>query len=279
MTLALDPPAPRPGEETLLAFRLTHAQSGEPVRDLQLAHERLVHNFIVDLGFRTFAHIHHEDFAPVTEADRAQATLRFPYTFPVPGSYRIVSEFARHDRVWTKHFDVTVGVAGPVQGPVQATDRREDVAGAYRATIAVTPAQPVAGFETAIELTLTRDGLPVTDLALHLGSELHGAVWREDGRYFGHLHSYTPRVAAIMALAHDRDVPASERGGRIAEMMVQLMCLEAEQVFPGPAVPVRYVFPEPGRYHVFLETAPGGTPRVFDFVLDVAAPGARGAGT
>ena len=54
-------------------------------------------------------------------------------------------------------------------------------------------------------------------------------------------------------------------------MMVQLMCLDAELVFPGPKVPIKYVFPAPGRYVVFLEVAPETTPRVFKFGLEVTA--------
>lgn len=268
VTLTLDPPRPEPGAETLLEFRLSHARSGAPVADLQLAHERLVHNFIVSRDFSAFAHIHHEDFAPVTDADRASGTLRFPYRFPVAGRYRIVSEFARNNRPWTKHFDVTVGEGGAAP-PVEAGRNAES--GPYAARLTVTPAEPSAGRVTDLVLHLARDGVPVTNLALHLGSELHGAVWREDGANFGHLHSYTPKVAAIMALAHDRAVPTAERGARIAEMMVQLMCLESELVFEGPEVPIRYVFPDPGRYYLFLEVAPGGTPRVFRFAFDVAA--------
>ena len=113
--------------------------------------------------------------------------------------------------------------------------------------------------------------MPVTDLALYLGTELHGAVWRDDGKYFGHLHSYTPRVAAIIQTAHDRDADPRSRGATIAQMMVQLMCLDPELVFTGPTIPMRYVFPEPGRYHLFLQAAPAGEPLVFQFALDVVS--------
>ena len=62
LTLTLDPPVPRAGADTSLSFRLTKARSGLPVADLQVAHERLIHNFIVAHDFSSFAHIHHEDF-------------------------------------------------------------------------------------------------------------------------------------------------------------------------------------------------------------------------
>jgi hypothetical protein len=274
LVLSTEPAQPLPGEETWLEFALTYSASGKPVTDLQLAHERLMHNFITDLGFASFAHIHHEDFAPVSDAERRAGRLRFPYRFPRAGQYRIVSEFAHRDRNWVKQFDVRVGDQEAPPLAATADLARERRVGDFTARLQLGPEVPRAGSETDLTLQLERDGQPVTDLALYLGTELHGAVWREDGRNFGHLHSYTPRVAAIIDLAHDRGVAPAARGARIAEMMVQLMCLEAELVFNGPDIPMRYVFPQAGRYHVFLQVAPGGVPVVFPFVIDVVAAGA-----
>ena len=270
LTLSLDPPDPSPGRETLLSWQLTYTRSGKPVQDLQVAHERLIHNFIVNLDFSSFAHIHHEDFNAVTDGDLAEASLRFPYRFPTAGHYRIVSEFAHQNRSWTKHFDIQIGDADTSMRKA-ATPARTGLSGEYTATLQTSPETPVAGYETELVLTLKRGGEPVTDLALYLGSELHGAMWREDGRYFGHLHSYTPRVAAIIQMAHDRYSDPKTRGGQIAQMMVQLMCMESELVFPGPKLPMRYVFPEAGRYHLFLQLAPRGETHVFPFTVDVAA--------
>lgn len=272
LALTTAPADPQPGEETRLEFTLTYTATGKPVSDPQLAHERYLHTFITDSGFRSFAHIHHEDFAPVSEADRRAGRLRFPYRFPHAGRYRIVSEFAHRDRNWVKQFDLVVGEPDATPAPPEIDLARERAVGDFTAQLRIKPEVPRAGFATDLTLHLERDGKPVTDLALYLGTELHGAVWREDGRNFGHLHSYTPRVAAIMELAHDRELAPAARGPRIAEMMVQLMCLEAELVFNGPDIPMRTVFPQPGRYHIFLQVAPGGEPVVFPFVIDVAAP-------
>lgn len=264
LLLATEPTEPTAGTQTQLVFTLTRAPDARPVGDLQRAHERLMHNFIVAHDFSSFAHVHHEDHAPVSAADRASGTLRVPYRFPAAGRYRVVSEFAHRDRAWLKHADVEVLPGSDTRAAAPADD-------GYSATLVTSPAQPVAGFETALALDIYRDGTPVEDLELYLGSELHGAVWREDLRYFGHLHSYTPRVAAIMQAAHERGGDPLERGARIAEMMVRLMCLEAEQSFTGPRIPLRYVFPAPGRYRLFLQVAPGGRPRVFRFDTEVVA--------
>jgi hypothetical protein len=111
---------------------------------------------------------------------------------------------------------------------------------------------------------------PVTDLELLLGSEVHVALWRIDGEHFGHAHSYTPHMAAMLSAMHDREVDAATRARRMSEMMVAMIDMPAELVFSGPRVPVRLVFPAPGIYVVFLQAAPGGSPRVFDFMVEVA---------
>lgn len=270
LTLSLDPPDPRPGQETLLSWQLTRTQSGMPVRDLQVAHERLMHYFIVNLDFSSFAHIHHEDFQAVSKQDLATASLRFPYRFPTAGRYRIVGEFAHQNRSWTKHFDVEIGDA-PTRLDAATAPLRTTRSDEYTAALQTLPRIPIAGYEVELVLTLKRGGAPVTDLALYLGSELHAAIWRDDGKYFGHLHSYTPRIAALIEMAHDRYGDPKTRGAQIAQMLVQLSCIQSDLVFPGPTIPMRYVFPEPGRYHLFLQVSPGGDPRVFQFGIDVAA--------
>lgn len=264
--------APQPleaGRKTNLTFRLTHKRQDAPVHDLQIVHERIIHNFIVNLDFSSFAHIHHEDFRRLTQTDLDNSSFHFPYTFPKEGRYRIVSEFAHLNRSWTKHFDIQVG-AKKTRKTNDIELSRTQTNGDYVASLSVSPEIPIAGLETNLVLHLKHGDQPVTDLNLHLGSELHGATWRDDGRYFGHLHSHTPKIAAILNLAHDRSEETKTRGAGIQEMLVQLMCLPAELVFHGPAIPMLYVFPAPGRYHLFLQVAPAGKPSVFHFAVDVA---------
>ena len=270
LSLTLDPASPLPGAEIQLTWRMTHSKSAEPVTDLMVLHERVIHNFIVNLDFSSFAHIHHEDFRSLAPADLASATFTFPYRFPSAGRYRIVSEFTHGERSYTKHFDVSVGEVDDTARTATAprlTARVDE----YDAQLRLSPVRPVAGYETEMVLELARAGQAVSNLALHLGSEAHVALWRDDGRDFGHTHSYTPHMAAMLATMHERDLSARDRSRRLADMMVTMMNMPAELVYPGPRVPLRYVFPSPGLYHVFVQCAPGGQARAFHFVVEVAA--------
>lgn len=266
LTLTLTPPVPVVTQDTQLELRLTRSTDDTPVSDLQIVHERALHTFIVARDFTSFAHLHHEDFSPWTDADRAAGRFRFPYRFPAAGDYRIVSEFVHRDRAFSKRFDVQVGRATRgTRAPVDLS--RERLVDGYRVVLRASPEKPVAGHETELVFELSRDGKPVTNLALWLGAEVHLAIWREDGEQFGHSHSYTPAMARMMAAMQGHRMDATHS----AAMMLKMMATPAQLVYPGPEVPVRHVFPTTGRYRLFMQCAPGGAALVVPFVLDVQA--------
>ena len=270
VTLELDPAAAHAGRTTDLTFRVTHAGTGQPVSNLQILHERALHTFIVSRDFSSFAHVHHEDYAPLDADALHGARFTFPYTFPAAGRYLVVNEFTHRDRSWTTH--LTLDVDGATRPPDDArpepvevrTDKRF---GAYRVALHTSPSPPVAGREVELVCRLgAADGAPVTNLALYLGSEVHMAAWRLDAAHFGHQHAYTSAMARLMADMRDHTMPADE----MARLMLPLMRGPREQEFFGPEVPLRHVFPAAGVYKVFFEFAPDGDYLVADFLVEVA---------
>lgn len=271
LALTLTPFQPRVGQEVSLTFRITEWDSQRPLVPLQVLHERALHTFIVSRDLSVFAHTHHEDFFPLRRQDLATATFHFPHTFPTAGEYMVVSEFTYKDRSWLKQFRFPV--MGPKQGPrlaplAESGEVREKEFGSYRVTLRTSPDPPVAGHEVELVCEFSRDGSPVTDLGLYLGTEVHMASWRLDGEHFGHQHTYTPEMAAIMTMAGDRQKTAKMKA-QMDAMMVQLMSGSAKQVYHGPQIPVHHVFPTPGLYKLFFEAAPGGKRLVADFIVRV----------
>lgn len=264
LELTLSPAPPQAGQEVLFVYRVTEASTRNPVPDLQVLHERMLHTFVVSSDFRTFAHTHHEDFFPLTPQDVEAATFRYPYVFPRGGEYFVATEFTHKDRSWVKQFTVPVG-GGDVQTPPVEDLRREKTIGAYQVSLRTSPDPPVAGHDTELVCHLRRDGAPVTELKLYLGTEVHMASWRIDGTQFGHQHTYTPDMAAMMAMIKDHASDPTH----MARMMVQMMRGPAKQVYHGPDLPVHHVFPTPGVYVVFFESAPHGKPLVADFMVNV----------
>ena len=265
LELSVEPPRPPAGQEVSLTYRVTDAATHQPVHDLQVLHERVLHTFIVSRDFKTFAHTHHEDFFPLTPQDLTAATFHYPHVFPHPGTYLIAGEFTHKDRSWVKQFTLTVNGAGE-QGAVEEDLRREKSFGPYQVSLRTSPDPPVVGHDTELVCRLTRDGVPVTDLGLYLGTEVHMAAWRVDGEHFGHQHTYTPEMAAMMAMMRDH----TSDPNHMARMMVQLMRGPAKQVYHGPDLPVHHIFPAPGVYKLFFECAPGGKTLVADFMVKVA---------
>jgi hypothetical protein len=264
LTLALAPPRPSAGQEVSFTYRITDLKTKQPVRDLQVLHERVLHTFIVNSDFTTFAHLHHEDFFPLTPQDLANATFYYPYVFPHAGEYLVAGEFTHKDRSWIKQFRVRVEGERP-QSRREPDLRRQKTFGAYDVSLTTSPDPPIAGHDAEFVLHLMRHGLPVTDLKPYLGTEIHMATWRLDGEYFGHQHAYTPQMAAMMAMMRDHTSDPQH----MAAMMVQLMRGPFQQVYFGPKVPVHHVFPTPGTYVLFFECAPGGMPLVADFMVAV----------
>ena len=264
LELSARPSQIRAGQEASLTYRVTEAATQQPVRDLQVLHERILHTFIVSRDFRTFAHTHHEDFFPLTPQDLAAATFHYPHVFPQAGAYLIAAEFTHKDRSWVKQFALTVN-GQDAQTSAEEDPRREKSFGPYQVSLRASPDPPVAGYDTEFVCHLTRNGVPVTDLGLYLGTEVHLAAWRLDGEHFGHQHTYTPEMAAMMALMRDH----TSDPNHMAQMMVQLMRGPAKQVYKGPDLPVHHIFPAPGVYKLFFECAPGGKPLVADFMVKV----------
>jgi hypothetical protein len=266
LQLRLAPTAPLPAQPTRLQFQLLETNSARPVTDLQVVHERRLHTFIVARDFSSFAHLHQEDRVPLSAEDLAAGRFSFDYSFPKAGRYRVQSEFTHRDRSWLKSFDLDVGE--PASSLPQVVDlARSQTVGAYTATLSLDPAAPVAGEDVELLLTLNREGQPVTNLQLWLGSEVHAALWRMDLREFAHTHSYTPEMAAMMAQMQGHRMSATET----AAMMLAMSAKPAQLVFPGPTVPLRFTFPSAGIWVVFCQLAPGGEPVVFRFMLNVGA--------
>ncbi len=265
LTLDLGPTLPQAGQDTTLTFHLTHTRTQQPVSDLQILHERALHTFIVSRDLSTFAHTHHEDYMPLTDQDLQRARFHFPYTFPKAGQYLIVNEFTHKDRSWTKHFTVTV--TGEPGLPPEPDFRQEKQFGSYRVSLRTSPSPPLAGHEVEIVCRLTSAaGVPVENLGLYLGTEVHMASWRLDGEHFGHQHTYTSEMARFMEGRRDHSMSSDQ----MARRMVQFMSRPAKQEYFGPDVPLHHVFPAAGVYKVFLELAPNGEYLPVDFLVTVA---------
>ncbi|HEX4948472.1 MAG TPA: hypothetical protein VFZ34_17490, partial [Blastocatellia bacterium] len=95
------------GQPTLLRFKLTAAETGQPLTDLQPYLGAWGHTVILSDDAVEYLHSH-----PLEDNDGKAKTppdiLYFETFFPRPGRYRIWSQFHRRQRVFTVSFDVQV---------------------------------------------------------------------------------------------------------------------------------------------------------------------------
>jgi len=106
-------PAGRPIE---LIFRVRQPNGGKAVRDFEMIHEKLFHQFLVSDDFQYFAHEH-----PQLQSD---GSFRLQVTLPKPGVYRLLSDFlpAGGTPQMIARTLVTSGNRGPFRPAVLAPD-------------------------------------------------------------------------------------------------------------------------------------------------------------
>lgn len=103
--VSLDPPAPVVGRPTIVTAQVR--ADGRPAGDLQPWLGMAGHLVIQDGAGEVFGHAH-EMSSPMTAAivadetvARHGPTLRFAYTFPTPGTYRLWVQYARDFHIYT----------------------------------------------------------------------------------------------------------------------------------------------------------------------------------
>ncbi|WP_410609488.1 hypothetical protein [Amycolatopsis sp. lyj-109] len=214
-------PAPEPGR---FSFTIT-GPDGKPVTGFDVEHEKKLHLIVVRRDTAGFQHVH-----PELAAD---GTWSVPLALPAAGSYRAFADFTT-----TGGKGMTLGtdlsVAGSYQPSTYAPSRTAQVDG-YTVRLA---GDLTAGKTSPLTLTVSRGGVPVTDLQPYLGAYGHLVALREGDLAYLHVH------------------PDGAPGdGKTA---------------PGPQVKFAAEVPSAGTYRLFLDFRHGDVVRTAEFTLTTA---------
>lgn len=212
---------PITGEETKTRIDLYNATTGDPLAELNVVHEKKMHVFIVGQDLNEFTHTHPDDY-PNGTINEDIGTYEILHNFTKSGKYLIMSDYTvRGTNVVKKS---VFQVSGSEQmGPV--TNEFDDGDVGYDAVLSSDGPIEV-GRESAMTIDLTKDGMPIRDLQMYLGSEMHVFIVKDDFSKAGHTHAYRP--------GHNMHF------GNMS------------QVYYGPSIPVRYNFQDAGRYALFV---------------------------
>ncbi|MGY1711202.1 hypothetical protein ACI8AC_17010 [Geodermatophilus sp. SYSU D00758] len=229
-TLALDDPVRPAGPGTPLTFRVL-GPDGAPVTSFEEEQGEDLHLVAVRRDLSGYQHVH-------PERD-AEGTWTVPLDL-TPGSWRVLADLSTGGEGRVLGADLAVpGEFAPE--PLPAPSATAEVDG-Y--TVVLT-GDLAAGEESELTLSVSRDGVPVTDLQPYLGAHGHLVVLREGDLAFLHVH------------------PAEDDGVEPA---------------PGPHVEFTTTPPSPGTYRLFLDFRHGDVVRTAAFTVEVPAGGAP-AGT
>jgi len=250
--LALNPATVEPGVPTQLTFTLRDLQ-GNPVRDLVLDHNRIVHVVIASADFQVFAHIHAEDFAPVTSAMREAAEYSVRYTFPKAGRYLVSVDFMERGYAFSDQFYLNAGQTAASSAAGSDAFPMEKTFDDYDVKLKTSPAPLKAGAPATLDYHFEKAGKPVTDLNPYLAVPMHLSIIREDLGEFLHIHGL---------------LPVSFVGNLLGEN-IHASHLSLPDHF-GPNIEVtNFSFPSPGVYHVFGEVSADGKVVVTQFAVKV----------
>ncbi len=225
-------------------------RQGKPVEDLTVVHDRLVHVVIASQDFSVFAHIHPDDFGPITPEMKKTARYPVRFTFPKAGRYIIGVDFAVKDQLFSKHF--LVDVAGePKMGSLTRDLSRGKRFGDLDVTFAAMPERITAGKEVMLSYLFRKDGEPVTELEPYLSAPMHLAIISGDLKDFIHTHGELPGMPGMGHGEHH-----------------MMMHMTVPEKF-GPEIDVHVVFPRKGLYQIFGQVGYRGKVILTSFMVEV----------
>ena len=163
--LRVKPPQIPSGQPVTLEFQVDDPQTGDPVQQFEIVHEKLFHLFIVSQDLEYFAHVH-----PEFDSD---SVFRLNTTLPKPGTYRLLADF--YPRGGTPQLSpqtiTTAGYATPLEAaiPQLRADLAPKRAENLTVELKLDPPEPLAGKKTMLFVHLS----PADGLEPYIGAWAH----------------------------------------------------------------------------------------------------------
>ena len=208
------------GPQEHLDFRILGAD-GAPVTGYDVSHDKRLHLIVVRRDLTGFQHVH-----PTLAGD---GTWSVPVDLSAAGEYRVIADF-----VPAGHDGLTLGADLAVAGdyrprPLPAPSATAVVDG-YTVTL---DGRLIPGQAAELTLSVSRDGVPVTDLQPYLAAYGHLVAVRDGDLAYLHVH------------------PAGEPGDGVTSS--------------GPGITFSATAPTAGDYRLFLDFQHDGVVRTAEF--------------
>lgn len=166
-----------PNVSTTLTLRAFNPQTGGPVKQFEIVHEKLVHLFVVSENLEYFAHIH-----PILQSD---GSFRQQVSLPYAGMYRLLADFYPAGGV-PQLATGTLFVSGKAMKPSITQALAPFRAKNTTATLRLEPALPTVGLQTRLFYSFS----PAEGLQPYLGTWAHMLAASEDLIDLMHVHPF-----------------------------------------------------------------------------------------
>lgn len=213
------------GSRVPFRFTIT-GPDGRPVTGYDLSHEKELHLIVVRRDMSGFQHVH-----PVRAAD---GTWSVPLDVRTAGTWRVFADFVPTALGHGITLGTDVTVPGPFTPVPLPEASKRSVSDGY--AVSVAGAEPVAGKESELTFTVSRNDRPVGDLQPYLGA-------------FGHLVSLRGGDLAYLHTHPAEEAKAGDSGG--------------------PDVRFATTFPTAGTYRLYLDFQHAGVVRTAEFTVVV----------
>jgi hypothetical protein len=232
--LHFDSIVPEAGRKTMLNISVTE-QSGTPVREFELVHDKLMHLIIVGEDLSYFAHIH-----PTLAGNEGNFTIN--HLFPESGKYKLWVDFKPKGGNQTLVTFMADAKGLPIHSRVipvyDGVNIKESSDGNYRISLKLPQEKIVAKKDIDITFNISdAGGNPVMDLEPLMGAGGHSVIISSNIQEFLHVHP-------------TEEVEPNWKGG--------------------PHISFRTSFPKPGLYKAWGQFQHKGKIIMADFVLEVA---------
>jgi hypothetical protein len=241
VNVQLDPPTPQASKPTHLNLIVTEQKVGEPIKDFDIIHDKLMHLIIAsseDLSH--FAHIH-------PKLNKETGVFSIVHTFAKAGKYKMWIDAKPKGGIQIlTAFPFNVE-GQPVHSPTNITSDKTFVkevmtdGQSYQVTLDFQPEKLGVGMDTKMTFEIRdANGKPISNLEPLMAAGGHCVIIGADAREFLHVHP-----------AEEVDDIVSWRGG--------------------PSVSFLANFPKPGLYRAWGQFQHEGKLLTVDFTFEVVA--------
>ena len=187
VNIRFDPITPRTGKPTELILSVTDQKLGDPFREFELVHDKLMHLIIVAEDLSYFVHIH-----PTIQDVNDHTTFTISHTFPKSGKYKLWVDFKPKGGSQTLAA-FKFNIAGqPVYSPetliYDGKYTKRSLDGQYQISLKI-PDTIVAQNDVDIAFSISdSSGRPITNLEPLMAAGGHSVIISSDLREFLHVH-------------------------------------------------------------------------------------------